>query len=109
MKRFSKANKIQKAKTEASADISQWIEDCGVKITEHQLRVMHAIHKLGGECCAYQITQFTGILGPSLSRVLKKTTDYISTKESNADKRVLSIQLTASGKRVLNKFLKSSQ
>lgn len=74
-------------------------------LTEQQWRVIRELHK-HGDLNAQKLAHESGILSPSLSRILARFTDVgvVVRKVNKDDQRAQSIRLSAKGKRLHNKI-----
>jgi len=74
-------------------------------MTEQQWRVMRELHK-HGELNAQRLAEESGILSPSLSRILARFSDdgVVVRKADRQDQRAQSIRLSAKGKRLHNRI-----
>ncbi len=70
-------------------------------LTEQQWRVIRELHK-HGQLNAQRLAEESGILSPSLSRILARFTDdgVVVRKVDRQDQRAQSIRLSAKGKRL---------
>lgn len=76
------------------------------QLTEQQWRVIRELHK-HGELNAQRLAQESGILSPSLSRILARFSEdgVVVRKVDKLDQRAQHIRLSAKGKRLHGKIL----
>lgn len=90
---------LLKAREGAVASIKPVLQEH--ELTEQQWRVIRELHK-NGDMNAQRLAEESGILSPSLSRILARFTDdgVVVRKTDKQDQRAQSIRLSAKGKRL---------
>ena len=94
---------LQKAKEHSVAVVRPVLAEYG--LTEEQWRVLRVLHG-GPELSAHKLAAETGILSPSLSRMLARleSESLLERRQDSTDQRAQQIRLTPRGKRICEKI-----